>query len=65
MAQESSEAAALQKQLAGQERDLARQAAALAKDSAEVEVRGREASKLLSQVRVWLGREGRVWLWCC
>jgi len=49
MAEEASEAAALQKQLAAQERELARQAAQLAKDAAEAEVRGREASKQLSQ----------------
>ncbi len=34
-----------------QERELARQAAQLAKDAAEAEVRGREAAKQLGQVR--------------
>lgn len=49
VAQESAEAAALQKQLAAQERELSRQAAHLAKEAAEAEVRDREASKQLSQ----------------
>lgn len=49
MAEESSEAAALQKQLAARERELSRQAAQLAKDAAEAEVRGREAAKQLAQ----------------
>lgn len=34
-----------------QERELARQAAQLAKDAAEADVRGREAAKQLGQVR--------------
>lgn len=52
LAQESAAAERLQKQLLQQERELARQAAQLAKDTAEVDVRSREAARLAAQVRV-------------